>query len=628
MAVEFRDGYVERLTSEGVSRGDALRSRPVAELIQNRADLTPAKKNKLISALTDVGGQEITLEQILEKNNPARVAFFEQIVDKGSTGSVKALVGDFKGILAEVGVTAQGTTNPLRSMLKEDVGTARYEKGGFKTDTARLRPIKIPAEVYQATKDVAASLISSTDPTEKAAGYRMAMMMLGGYRPSDFKAFSIENIDFQDGIVTGLELKTDTGVSGIGVAYLPRAQMDIVKQAIGDRTSGLVFENPEALDKIINSSLKTADIPKVTYRQESTGKVIKGDFTAYDFRRMQETTLQAAGYKSTDPIRKYLTWRPLTKSEASEGYMAILNQSAEIEQANALSFEPYVHMTEGNTVQLSEGQVIKTHGQFLTDIGITELSPFTKKYVASQAGKSKLPITFQEMLEGTDEGVSYPKSSILETPSEVNPQAAKEYLETANINKESRRVQAQINLQEKKQKLADMPMVSPTDNIDKGVAAGNLQDELMSKGLDFNKILDRLGKSTKTILPVAAGIELGRQLLDAPLDTLGELAKEAGLETAARIAGLGTAPAAAVPMTLAATPAGEGSARFGPGSSDAPLIEETDEDRMARIATEDAGFIPEANRVPEAAPTKEEGFIPRVQVSLDDLPPERQAQYR
>ena len=65
---------------------------------------------------------------------------------------------------------------------------------------------------------------------------------------------------------------------------------------------------------------------------------------------------------------------------------------------------------------------------------------------------------------------------------------AKEYLETANINKESRRVQAQINLQEKKQKLADMPPASPTDNIDKGVAAGNLQDELMSKGLDFNKI--------------------------------------------------------------------------------------------------------------------------------------------
>ena len=137
-------------------------------------------------------------------------------------------------------------------------------------------------------------------------------------------------------------------------------------------------------------------------------------------------------------------------------------------------------------------------------------------------------------------------------------------------------------------------------------------------------VLDKFSKGLKG----AFFIEVGRQFLDAPLDTVGEFAKEAGLETAARIAGLGTAPAAAVPMALAASPAGEGSARFGPGSSDTPLIEETDEDRMARIATEDAGFIPEASRVPEAAPTEEQGFIPRMQISLDDLPPERQAQYK
>lgn len=160
----------------------------------------------------------------------------------------------------------------------------------------------------------------------------------------------------------------------------------------------------------------------------------------------------------------------------------------------------------------------------------------------------------------------------------------------------------------------------------------DMSSKAASKGIDLSKLLsgmaDRLGGGLKKAVPLAAGIELGRQFVDAPLATAGELAKEVGLEGAARVAGLGAAPAAAVPMALAASPAGEGSARFGPGSSDAPLIEETDEDRMARIATEDAGFIPEANRVPEAAPTKEEGFIPRVQVSLDDLPPERQAQYR
>ena len=43
----------------------------------------------------------------------------------------------------------------------------------------------------------------------------------------------------------------------------------------------------------------------------------------------------------------------------------------------------------------------------------------------------------------------------------------------------------------------------------------------------------------------------------------------------------------------------------------APEVEETDEDRMARIATEDAGFVPEASRVPEAAPAEQQGFLSR-----------------
>jgi hypothetical protein len=32
---------------------------------------------------------------------------------------------------------------------------------------------------------------------------------------------------------------------------------------------------------------------------------------------------------------------------------------------------------------------------------------------------------------------------------------------------------------------------------------------------------------------------------------------------------------------------------------------------MARIATEDAGFVPEASRVPEAAPAEQQGFLSR-----------------
>ena len=164
--------------------------------------------------------------------------------------------------------------------------------------------------------------------------------------------------------------------------------------------------------------------------------------------------------------------------------------------------------------------------------------------------------------------------------------------------------------------VAPQPTTAPA-SVDE--AYPGMAEKAAAKGVDLNKLLagmaDKLGSKLKTAVPLAAGIELGRQFLDAPLDTAGELAKEVGLEGAARIAGLGTAPAAAVPMALASTPtAGPELSEMPPQRTDfipAPEVEETDEDRMARIATEDAGFVPEASRVPEAAPAEQQGFLSR-----------------
>jgi len=40
-------------------------------------------------------------------------------------------------------------------------------------------------------------------------------------------------------------------------------------------------------------------------------------------------------------------------------------------------------------------------------------------------------------------------------------------------------------------------------------------------------------------------------------------------------------------------------------------VEETDEDMMARVATQDSGMIPEPDRVPQAAPAQDQGFLSR-----------------
>ena len=572
MAVEFSENYISSITAEGGSRGEALKSQPLVSVYMARKDLSTNKKAKIVEAINSLGGQDLTLGDLVTED-ANRVIFLDNIIAEGQTSDVKAMIGDFKNLFAEIGVTAQGTTNPFRGILEKHVGQAKYEQAGFGTATSRLRPISIPPEVYQETKDIAASLMADRDTEVKSAGGRMLLMMLGGYRPSDFKALNIENIDFETGVVTGLELKTDKGTKGIGVAYMPRPQLDIIRSIVGNRTSGLVFENPEKLDKIIREELKTSNLPKIRYLQESTRQVVEQPFTAYDFRRMQESTLQAAGFNSDNPIRKYLTWRPLSSKEASEGYMALQNQSAAIEAANALSFEPYVHLTEGNTIKLNDNTVLKTHGQFLTDVGVTQLSPFTKKYVASEAGRSRLPVNVLEKLEQVDDGVTYPQESIMTKATDVSPEAAADYLETSKINRETRRTQAQINLLDKQAELAAKP-APPPKPTGKQVAkpefegAGQVSEKLSSK-------LEKYG------IKLGVGALAATGTLSALLDPA-EAAVETALEVGARSMGVAAGPAAAVPMiVLGASEAGAGSDVPG----DRPA---TQEELMAQVKQREA----------------------------------------
>mgnify|MGYP003124436235 CR=1 FL=1 len=148
---------------------------------------------------------------------------------------------------------------------------------------------------------------------------------------------------------------------------------------------------------------------------------------------------------------------------------------------------------------------------------------------------------------------------------------------------------------------------------DKAIAKGVNTDSLLSK------MLDKLGKGVKG----AVLLEIGRQFVEAPLETGQAIATEIGLEGAARTVGFGAAPAAAVPMMLAPSELASGELRpedrpadpAGPyaGQDFIPAreVEQTDQDMMARLATQDSGMIPEPDRVPQAAPVRDEGFLSR-----------------
>jgi len=131
-------------------------------------------------------------------------------------------------------------------------------------------------------------------------------------------------------------------------------------------------------------------------------------------------------------------------------------------------------------------------------------------------------------------------------------------------------------------------------------------------GVDFDSLIKNFGKKATKVLAGAVGVETARQIITEPE----AFAKDVVLEAGARAAGLATAPAAAVPMILAPSELASGELPPGGLPPEQPtdfipareVEEESPTEQMARIATEDAGFI-ERNREPEAAPVANQGFI-------------------
>ncbi len=168
------------------------------------------------------------------------------------------------------------------------------------------------------------------------------------------------------------------------------------------------------------------------------------------------------------------------------------------------------------------------------------------------------------------------------------------------------------------------PVSKPTSTSPEPKTFDDLSDTTKGfferNGIDFNNLIKNFGKATKKVAIGALGIETVRQIVDEPA----AVAAEVGLETGARALGLAAAPAAAVPMMLAPSELASGELRpedrpqdpAGPYAGQdfipAPEVEQgTPQTDMARIAREDAGFIPEPDRVPEAAPVRDEGFLSR-----------------
>ena len=129
MAVEYSEQFLSRIQADGTSRADALKGVRLVDTYMARKDLSTKKKAAIVDTINSLGGQELTLGDLVTED-ANRVIFIENIIAEGKTSAIDQMVGDFRNVLADIGVTRQGTTNPFREAVKGQVGEARYIAAG------------------------------------------------------------------------------------------------------------------------------------------------------------------------------------------------------------------------------------------------------------------------------------------------------------------------------------------------------------------------------------------------------------------------------------------------------------------------------------------------------------------
>ena len=453
-SIAFNDDFNAKLKAGETSRGDTLRATTLAEIQSARVDIGANPIANRLKFLEEIGFSDITLGEIAD-GGPRRNEFIQALVDKGANTRTNEIVQDFPKILDEIGVKGERGTNTFRTYMINTVGKDAYLKAGFSTTVDRLIPLFYPPEVYPEVKNTVAGLLNSEDAVRREAGVRMLLMMQGGYRPSDFKGLNIENIDFETGRVKELDLKTDSkdnvegaGKRSVSVAYMPSAQRDVILHHIKGRnqkTGPLFLTKASTLDNIINNALAEMDIPDIEYYSEKTDSYVKDKFSSYDFRRMMETHLSAEGYPENSTVRRALTWRPLEGNQ--QKYQSIINEAGRIEQANSAAFQSWVLMSEGNMTQAGKNMV-RTHAQFLTEVGIEEVSDYTKRYSITAQAVDNLPPFMQDRALKFSEGVTFANDNVARIPINTDPEGASLYKQISKSTLRKRAAQLDIEAAE------------------------------------------------------------------------------------------------------------------------------------------------------------------------------------
>jgi integrase len=390
--IEFTPEFEKILTEAEEPRGVVLGRQPLRSVIQNSNANNKKKFLEILDRVPDLG--KLSLNDFMaDDKTKASMAILTKAMsrDEISAGDFKTFRGPMKNLLEQIGITAQGTTNPFMAQMKKVVAPAELKKlDAVESGENRLIPTRFSKETYAAVKDVGAKLKAK----DTNVHLQYVLHLLGGYRPSDFKNLKLENINFTTGLVSNLDFKTDIGTE-IKLAYFPRPQLDAIKSYLLNEGyqfdeergkvigKGKLFKNHEANSKVINDELKKTGIKNDYYQEKSKGIITK-DFSVYDFRRLKETHLTNKGILPDDPIRKTLTWR--AASGVVEKYTAGTDIGGALEDANAKSNATFILLGKQAGGDL-------TLAQYMSELGVDSknIGGYTKRLRVLQSDLIKLP---------------------------------------------------------------------------------------------------------------------------------------------------------------------------------------------------------------------------------------------
>ena len=347
---KFNPEFEAMLTASPDGRPQTINNTTLRDLFQNRQigetkDMTQGKINSATRFFAAAGLLDTTPAEIVA--NPVMFAQAMQGEAYESFGKSQATKAQafLSGIFEDAG---HGPSWPSRT-LKTQIGKeAAFEAFDLKPTRATVK--EFPDDVFSKLKESVVRLNATGD---KEAAAQLLMHMFGGYRPEDLNGINIEDINFKTGVADDVEIKGSGGTTIKKAVFAPPI-LDAIKMHIGDRTTGLIFENTQknserinrVFDEVFGKDYLSVTSPKLGKRQEPM-RVKK-------LRNLNESIL--SGFDYSDQARKALTLR--ASSDVAEDYAVSTARRKQLER-----------MTARNVALFSAGSGTTSVAQFMTDAG-------------------------------------------------------------------------------------------------------------------------------------------------------------------------------------------------------------------------------------------------------------------